>query len=68
MTQLSEMRYSYLSETGPRGQYRILHNGKGAGTLKPMEMVIYQDIETEAVYVREFENFQKQMVLLDATD
>lgn len=56
--------YAYLSETGPKGQYRILHNGKGAGPLKPMELVIYQDIITAEIYVREFENFQKQMVLI----
>lgn len=57
----TEPLYAYVSETGPKGQYRILHNGKGAGPLKPMELVVYQDIITEEVYVREFSNFQKQM-------
>jgi len=56
--------YAYISETGPIGQYRILLNGKGAGTLKPMELVVYQDIITEMVFVREFSNFQKQMALI----
>lgn len=56
--------YAYISDKGPIGQYRILHNGKGAGTLKPMELVVYQDIITEMVFVREFSNFQKQMALI----
>ena len=60
----SDPLYAYISETGPRGQYRILHNGRGAGTLKPMELVVYQDIITNEIYVREFENFQKQMALI----
>lgn len=56
--------YAYKSEHGNSGQYKILHNGKGAGILKPMELVIYQDVITGAVYVREFANFNQQMVLL----
>lgn len=68
MTQQSEITYAYRSEAGLKGRYRILHNGKGAGPLKPMELVIYQDIDTEAVYVREFENFQLQMELIDGNN
>lgn len=56
--------YAYKSEKGISGQYKILLNGRGAGTLKPMELVVYQDVITGGVYVREFANFNQQMVLL----
>lgn len=60
----TESLYAYLSDEGPRGQYRILYNAIGAGTMKPMETVVYQDIITDVVYVREFSDFQKKMSLI----
>lgn len=54
---------------GKGGRYRIVDNALGAGNLRTggwTELVVYKDIETEQLYVRELSDFQARMEILPA--
>ena len=52
---------------GKGGRYKIVDNALGAGNLRTggwTELVVYKDVESEQLYVRELSDFQARMEIL----
>lgn len=49
---------------GKGGKYSIVCNCKGAGTVKAQEFVVYQDLVSKEIYVRELSDFRARMEIV----